>query len=246
MRHRFSISYDSDGCRRYNNPFPLTNETGLYSFPKLEQGDVIGCGIRTGSRTVFFTRNGKKVSESKIGGHIRLPKGLQMYPTIGATNKCQIHVNLGQLGYVFIEGNVKKWGFGPLEGTEVPPPLYTKFNKDVLLESSDLDPNDLNLRNGDFPPNFWDIIATPAEFTDIDEDADELDEVTMQTLEAQGLRNGDFILPPAEPPLYSSSVEEIMNSNLDNDADAQDTENVVVGTSSDNRVQSKQSENDRN
>ncbi|GMG37602.1 unnamed protein product [Ambrosiozyma monospora] len=71
----------------------------------------------------------------------------------------------------------------------------------------------------------------------------------MQTLEAQGLRNGDFILPPAEPPLYSSSFEEIVNSNLNNEADAHidiDTGNVVVGTSADNQVQLKQSENDRN
>lgn len=179
-RHRYSAAYDSDGSRHYCQPFPLTGLSGLGVFPQLQQGDVVGCGIRTRARTIFWTHNGKKLSESKIGGHIKLPKEYRFYPTLGSTGSCELQVNFGQMGYVYIEANVKKWGFGPLQGSEVPPPLYKKFNNDVLLESSDLDPTDLNLRSGDFPPDFYDTVATPAQFTDVDTDDDE---ITLRTLE---------------------------------------------------------------
>ncbi|OWB63785.1 hypothetical protein B5S29_g4794 [[Candida] boidinii] len=156
-RNRFSISYDSNGDRRYNQPFKLDSKTGLKIFPKILKGDVIGIGYRTRTGTIFFTRNGKKLSETKIGGHIKNFKNLNIYPIIGSNNKCKIQVNMGSMGYVFIEGNVKKWGFGPIEGTGKPPPAYKKFNSDVLLDSSEIDPNDLTDRNGDFPPNFWEV-----------------------------------------------------------------------------------------
>ncbi|KAG7892308.1 hypothetical protein KL905_003357 [Ogataea polymorpha] len=194
-RNRISASYDSTGHRRYNDPFPL--EATI--FPALEHGDVIGCGIKIASRTVFWTRNGKKLSESKIGGHIKLPKNLQLYPTVGSNNRCALHVNVGQAGYVFIEANVKKWGFGPLEGNEIPPPLYTKFNKDVLLESSDLDLNDLSLRNGDFPPDFWDAVDGSCEFNDVEEN------ITLHTLgEDERSENmpSEQENVPDSPPLY--------------------------------------------
>ncbi|CAH2355186.1 protein Ear1p [[Candida] railenensis] len=158
-RHVQSVSYDSDGYRRFNQPFkfPFDNP-----FPKIVQGDVIGIGLRTRSGTIFFTRNGKKISESKIGGHIKnfkIPNGGQIFPIIGANNLCSVHVNLGQMGFVFIEGNVKKWGFAPLEGTGPAPPIYNKFNTDILLERSEIDDdnNDLTDRENDFPPDFWDI-----------------------------------------------------------------------------------------
>ncbi|VEU20919.1 DEKNAAC101913 [Brettanomyces naardenensis] len=221
-RHRWSICYDSNGSRRYNQPFPLSVPTGLCVFPTLEQGDVVGCGIRTRNRTIFWTRNGKKLSESSIGGHIKMPKEFQLYPTIGSNSMCKVQVNLGQMGYVFIEANVKKWGFGPLEGNEVAPPLYTKFNKDVLLESSDLDPADLNLRNGDFPPGFYDSVATPAQFTDNDSD----DEITLQTMQEdrQGFFEGkssgnsspiQSVPPPVHPPSYVDVLEQEQTEAVD-------------------------------
>ncbi len=224
-RQIWSISYDSTGSRRYCDPCPLSTTNGLVAFPKLQRGDVIGCGIRSHSRTVFWTRNGKKLSETKIGGHVKMPKHFKLYPTIGATGKCRFQVNIGQMGYVFIEANVKRWGFGPLEGTESPPPMYTKFNKDVLLESSDLDPIDLNLRNGEFPPNFHETIATPAQFTEADIDDD--DDITLQTMQEDRLgffkkrlsrgavsRNSSSIntstvdLPPVHPPHYGVVLEQ--------------------------------------
>jgi len=140
------------------NHFIFTSEP---PFPKLVKGDVVGVGYRTRSGTIFFTRNGKKVSESKLGGHIKnfkLPRGGQIFPIIGANNICSIHVNLGQRGFVFIEGNVKNWGYAPLEGTGPAPPAYNKFNADILLERSEIDEEEED-RSNDFPPDFWATVS---------------------------------------------------------------------------------------
>lgn len=205
-RHAHSISYDSNGYRRHNQPFKFLNDP---VFPELIEGDVVGIGYRVRSGTVFFTRNGKKLSELKIGGHIknfRIPLQGQLFPIIGANNLCSVHVNVGQLGYVFIEGNVKKWGFAPLEGTGPAPPVYQKFNADILLERSEIDEeNDLADRVNDFPPDFWDLAAGRSE--DLLElgkfsysahnDGSDDERITMNSL------------IPHEPPQYDShSVEE--------------------------------------
>lgn len=157
-RHMHSVCYDSNGYRRHNQPFKFETEA---PFPKIIEGDVVGVGYRVRSGTIFFTRNGKKVSEMKIGGHIKnfkIPHMGQIFPIIGANNLCSVQVNLGQLGYVFIEGNVKKWGFAPLEGNGPAPPAYNKFNIDILLERSEVDEeNDLAERENDFPPDFWEV-----------------------------------------------------------------------------------------
>ncbi|ODV78403.1 SPRY-domain-containing protein [Suhomyces tanzawaensis NRRL Y-17324] len=156
-RHVHSISYDSTGYRRHNQPFKFSYEP---PFPKCIEGDVIGIGYRTRSGTVFFTRNGKKVNEFKVGGHVKnFRPGItgQLYPIIGANNLCSVHVNLGQAGFVFIEGNVKKWGYAPREGTGPAPPAYNKFNSDILLERSEIDEDELSEREDDFPPDFWEI-----------------------------------------------------------------------------------------
>ena len=73
--------------------------------------------------------------------------------TIGANNVCSVHVNLGQMGFVFIEGNVKHWGYAPLEGNGPAPPVYNKYNSDILLERSEMNDDDLSERN-DFPQIF--------------------------------------------------------------------------------------------
>lgn len=193
-RHAHSISYDSDGYRRHNQPFPFTNEA---PFPQLIEGDVVGIGYRTRTGTVFFTRNGKKVSELKIGGHVKnfkIPHDGQLYPIIGANNVCSVHVNVGQLGYVFIEGNVKKWGFAPLEGNGPAPPAYKKFNGDILLERSEIDDeNDLVDRENDFPPDFWEVHGRESGTTDQDKfsynaysDASYDERITMNSLVPHG------------------------------------------------------------
>ncbi|KAG1437016.1 hypothetical protein G6F56_013304 [Rhizopus delemar] len=80
---------------------------------------------RTG--TVFFTRNGRKIEDAYTGVRWNL------FPTIGANGPCEVHVNLGQIGFVFVEANVKKWGLAPSQGTLSPPPAYGTERDSILL-----------------------------------------------------------------------------------------------------------------
>lgn len=202
-RYLHSVAYDSNGDRRHNCPFPISDfKDGRDAFPHLEKGDVIGIGLRRQTRAVFFTRNGKKISESRIGGHVKLPRSVQLYPTVGSINPCRVDVNFGQMGFVFIEANVKKWALGPMRGDEAPPPLYKKFNHDVLLDTSDTEDNEL--------PEFEEIIREhemqPAYFTD-DDIGD--DEVTLKTLK--------------EPPNYDNLIENEIREAMEDSIDELDT-----------------------
>lgn len=123
--HKTSVAYQSTGHRRLNQPFNPTP----YG-PPLLQGDVIGVGYRPRSGTVFFTRNGKKLED--VAHNYR---SQNLFPTIGANGPCTIHVNFGQMGFVFIEGNVKKWGLAPMTGSLAPPPPYGSEQGSILLES---------------------------------------------------------------------------------------------------------------
>jgi hypothetical protein len=93
------------------------------------QGDVIGVGYRPRTGTIFFTRNGKKLDDVVHG-----LKAQNFFPTIGANGPCQLHVNFGQLGFVYIEANVKKWGLAPMTGSLAPPPPYGSEQGSILLE----------------------------------------------------------------------------------------------------------------
>ncbi|KAF2197586.1 SPRY-domain-containing protein [Delitschia confertaspora ATCC 74209] len=122
--HKWSIAYMSHGSRRYNQPFTPTP----YG-PAFLQGDVIGVGYRPRTGTIFFTRNGKKLEDVAHG-----LKAQNFFPTVGATGPCQVHVNLGQAAFVFIEANVKKWGLAPMTGSLAPPPPYGSEQGSILLE----------------------------------------------------------------------------------------------------------------
>jgi hypothetical protein len=122
--HKQSIAYVSNGVRRHNQPF-----TGTAYGPEYVQGDVIGIGYRPRTGTIFFTRNGKKLDDVAHG-----LKTQNFFPTIGANGPCQVHVNFGQLGFVFIEANVKKWGLAPASGSLAPPPPYGSEQGSILLE----------------------------------------------------------------------------------------------------------------
>ncbi|ORY05510.1 SPRY-domain-containing protein [Basidiobolus meristosporus CBS 931.73] len=123
-RNRHSVGYHSNG-RKYCND-PLNGKP--YGVP-FYKGDVIGCGFRTQSGTIFFTRNGVRLGSAVTGAH------LNFFPTIAADGPCILHVNLGQMGFVFIEANVKKWGLAPSVGSISPPPAYGTEKNSVLLES---------------------------------------------------------------------------------------------------------------
>lgn len=43
-------------------------------------------------------------------------------------------MNFGQMGFVFIEANVKKWGLAPMNGSLAPPPPYGSEQGSILLE----------------------------------------------------------------------------------------------------------------
>ncbi|KAJ5359315.1 Protein ssh4 [Penicillium cataractarum] len=123
--HKTSVAYESTGHRRHNQPFTPTP----YG-PPLHQGDVIGVGYRPRSGTIFFTRNGKKLEDV-----VHNYRAQNLFPTVGANGPCTIHVNFGQMGFVFIEANVKKWGLAPMTGSLAPPPPYGSEQGSILLES---------------------------------------------------------------------------------------------------------------
>lgn len=232
-RHAHSISYDSNGYRRHNQPFKFSFEP---PFPKYIEGDVIGVGYRTGSGTVFFTRNGKKISESKIGGHIRnfkIANQGQLYPIVGANNLCSVQVNLGQAGFVFIEGNVKKWGYAPIEGNGPAPPAYNKFNGDILLERSEIDDDDILDRENDFPPDFWEIHG---EATNKKEEQESIDHDKFSYNAYSEVNSHDEritlnSLLPHRPPSYDREGEEEEEEEHaeDNDSDS-DTGETTFNT----------------
>jgi len=78
---------------------------------------------------VFFTRNGKKLDDVAHG-----LKTQNFFPTVGANGPCNVQVNFGQMGFVFIEANVKKWGLAPMTGSLAPPPPYGSEQGSILLE----------------------------------------------------------------------------------------------------------------
>ena len=123
--HKTSIAYTSDGHRRFNQPFTPTNYGHEYV-----QGDVIGVGYRPRTGTVFYTRNGKKLEDVA-----HALKTQNFFPTVGANGPCNVHVNFGQSGFVFIEANVKKWGLAPMTGSLAPPPPYGSEQGSILLEA---------------------------------------------------------------------------------------------------------------
>lgn len=94
------------------------------------QGDVIGVGYRPRTGSIFFTRNGKKLDEFAHN-----LKTQNFFPTVGANGPCTVHVNFGQMGFVFIEANVKKWGLAPMTGSLAPPPPYGSEQGSILLET---------------------------------------------------------------------------------------------------------------
>ncbi|KAK9764535.1 Protein ssh4 [Basidiobolus ranarum] len=123
-RNRHSVGYHSNGRKYCNDPL----DGKPYGIP-FHEGDVIGCGYRTQSGTIFFTRNGVKLGNAVTGVHFNI------FPTVAANGPCNLQVNFGQLGFVFIEANVKKWGLAPTIGNLLPPPAYGAERDSVLLQS---------------------------------------------------------------------------------------------------------------
>ncbi|CAR24185.1 Ear1p [Lachancea thermotolerans CBS 6340] len=204
-RHHHSVAYDSTGARRFNDSFELSAELSSI-FPSCEKGDVIGIGYRTNSGTIFFTRNGKKLSEKSIGGHIKGWKFKYIYPVVGSNIPCKIHVNFGTYGFVYIEANVKKWGYAKSHGLKLPPPSYEDYGQDVLLESSyeddATDNESISTTDGDIIDNEGHLLPPPPGFEfSVSPQPSDAGQFTLNSL-------------PAEPPVYAS----------DNQIDGEDNE----------------------
>ncbi|KAF9913711.1 Rsp5p-dependent ubiquitination, sorting of cargo proteins at the multivesicular body [Lobosporangium transversale] len=130
--NRHSAGYFSHNGQKYCNSLWSGHTYGPIYF----EGDVIGCGYRPRHGTIFFTRNGKRIEDAYTGfGRMNL------FPTVGATGPCVLHVNFGQSGFVFVEANVKKWGLAPASGSLAPPPAYGSEMGSILLEAAGSDPN---------------------------------------------------------------------------------------------------------
>ncbi|KAF8925059.1 concanavalin A-like lectin/glucanase domain-containing protein [Dissophora ornata] len=125
--NRNSAGYFSHNGQKYCNSL----WSGYPYGPIYFEGDVVGCGYRPRTGTIFFTRNGKRIEEAYTGfGRMNL------FPTVGATGPCVLHVNFGQSGFVFVEANVKKWGLAPASGSLAPPPAYGSELGSILLEAA--------------------------------------------------------------------------------------------------------------
>lgn len=140
----------------------------------------------------------KKLNEKSVGGHIRGWKFQYLYPIIGSNVPCQIHVNFGTYGFVYIEANVKKWGYAKSNGIKLPPPSYEDYGKDTLLESGGED-NDFD---EDFSDGDSDNIAAGST-TNLNDD----------TI----IRNGEILPPPPgfeftmSPPTGKKIINEEIN-----------------------------------
>ncbi|KAI5965042.1 SSH4 [Candida theae] len=112
--NKFSIAYESTGNLKINKPFPTPlqqhlGEQSQYNalvLPPLQEADVVGFGYVIPSGTIFITRNGKKLLDVMRGCFV------DMYPAVGCfSTNAKFQVNLGQSGFVWIEANVRKYGF---------------------------------------------------------------------------------------------------------------------------------------
>lgn len=110
----FSVAYELTGNLKINKPFPtpLQQHMGERSvhnalvLPPLLQSDVVGFGYVMSSGTIFITRNGKKLLDVMKGCFV------DMYPAIGCfSTNARFQANFGQLGFVWIEANVRRFGF---------------------------------------------------------------------------------------------------------------------------------------
>ncbi|CAK7914239.1 protein Ssh4p [[Candida] anglica] len=110
----FSLSYESTGNLKINKPLPTPlqqhqGDNSVYNalvLPPLQQSDVVGFGYVIPTGTLFVTHNGKKLMDIMKGCYVDL------YPAIGCfQTNAKFQVNFGELGFVWIEANVRKYGF---------------------------------------------------------------------------------------------------------------------------------------
>ncbi|CCE73244.1 Piso0_000274 [Millerozyma farinosa CBS 7064] len=144
----FSISYESTGNLKINRPFPTPSQQhqgdaskfNSLVLPPLEQSDIVGFGYHIPTGIIFITRNGNKLLDVMKGCY------LDLYPAIGCfSTNAKFQANLGQLGFVWVEANVRKYGFISTTDFEkirgeiglAALPEYGKFGSSELLEKGE-------------------------------------------------------------------------------------------------------------
>lgn len=120
----------------------------------------IGIGSLNAAFTRTYTRDGLLEDPDNVtlreslseGREVDLPKDLQTVHDYCQENEMEsdeveLHVNLGQVGFVFIEANVKKYAFGSVYGEIGIPPSYNgaEIKKDTVLQKGE-----------DLPPKYFD------------------------------------------------------------------------------------------
>ncbi|KAJ2520317.1 Protein ssh4 [Coemansia sp. RSA 1939] len=124
--NKYSTGYCvNNGIVHQNSPFK-----GVRVGERLFVGDILGIGYQPRSGVVWFTRNGRRF-KAIVSGML-----YDLFPTISADGPCSFSANFGQRGFVFVEANVKRWGFGPVEGAMLPPPIYGANQNTILLETA--------------------------------------------------------------------------------------------------------------
>ncbi|KAJ1895147.1 Protein ssh4 [Kickxella alabastrina] len=124
--NKYSVGFcANNGSVHQNSPFK-----GTRIGEQLFVGDILGIGFQPRSGVVWFTRNGRRYKAISSG------MLYDVFPTISADGPCSFSANFGQRGFVFIEANVKRWGFGPIEGAMLPPPIYGANQNTILLETA--------------------------------------------------------------------------------------------------------------
>ncbi|EHN00800.1 Ear1p [Saccharomyces cerevisiae x Saccharomyces kudriavzevii VIN7] len=110
-------------------------------------------------------------------------------------------LNFGTYGFVYIEANVKKWGYAKSNGIKLPPPSYEDYGKDTLLESGGED-NDFD---DDFSEGDTDTAAA-ASTTNVNDDVI--------------IRNGEILPPPPgfEFTMSPPTGKEITNEEINLDS----------------------------
>lgn len=147
--NKFSLAYESTGNLKINKPFPtpLQQHSGEHSLfnaqvlPPLRQSDIVGFGYVVSTGTLFITRNGKKIMDIMKGCY------LDLYPAIGCfSTNAKFQANFGQMGFVWIEANVRRYGFfstsdrrlkGERGLASLPEYGLESLQKDKLLDKGD-------------------------------------------------------------------------------------------------------------
>jgi len=88
-----SFGYHSDDGRLFHGS---GTQSAVYG-PRFRSGDVVGCGISTSSRRIFFTLNGEYLGPAFTAKPHQLP----LFPVVGIDSFCPVTFNFGSEPFLF-------------------------------------------------------------------------------------------------------------------------------------------------